>query len=251
MGLFQGKVALVTGGGSGIGRATAIAFAREGARVVIASRRVVQGEETISLIRDRGGEAIFVKTDVSESAQVEAMLTQTINAFGRLDCAFNNAGIVGPEARMHQYTENDWDDVITTNLKGIWLCMQHEIQHMLENGGGAIVNNSSAAGKRSWPRHPAYVASKHGVVGLTRNTSREYAKDGIRVNAVCPGWIDTPMLDFLFEDVPERREKISTSQPMERMGTPGEVSEAVLWLCSERSSYINGECLMVDGGQTT
>ena len=251
MGLFQDKVALVTGGGSGIGRAVAIAFAREKARVVIASRRVIQGEETVSLIRERGGEAIFVKTDVSDSAQIEAMFTQTIDAFGRLDCAFNNAGIMGPEMRMHQYTENDWDDVITTNLKGVWLCMKYEIQYMLAHRGGTIVNNSSAAGVRSWPRHSAYVVSKHGIIGLTRNTAREYAKDGIRVNAVCPGWIDTSMLDDLFDGVPERRNKISISQPMERMGTPEEVSEAVLWLCSEKSSYVNGECLMIDGGQTT
>lgn len=251
MGFFQGKVVLVTGGGSGIGRAAAISFARESARVVIASRRVVQGEETASLIRDRGGEAIFVKTDVSDSAQVEAMVTDTVDAFGQIDCAFNNAGITGPQVRIHQYSENDWDDVIMTNLKGIWLCMKYEIQYMLAHRGGAIVNNSSAAGMRSWPRHAAYVVSKHGVVGLTRNAAREYARDGIRVNAVCPGWIDTPMVDGLFDGVPERTKKALSSQPMGRMGTPEEVAESVLWLCSEGSSYINGECLMVDGGQTT
>ena len=249
-GLFQDKVALVTGGSSGIGRAAAIAFAREGARVAVAARRQAQGEQTVAQIRDKGGEAVFVKTDVSESAQVEAMITTTIEAFGRLDCAFNNAGITGPDARTHEYDEDAWDSVVATDLKGVWLCMKYEVQHMLAHGGGAIVNDSSAAGTRAWPGHSAYAAAKHGVIGLTRTAAREYAKDSIRVNAVCPGWIETPMVDDLFADAPERRDRITSSMPVGRMGTPEEVAEAVLWLCSDAASFVTGDSLMVDGGQT-
>jgi NAD(P)-dependent dehydrogenase (short-subunit alcohol dehydrogenase family) len=249
-GLFRGKAALVTVGSSGIGRAAAVAFAREGARVAIAARREFQGEQTAALIRERGGEAVFVKTDVSESAEVETMVAAAVGAFGRLDCAFNNAGTTGPGARIHEYGEDGWDDVIATTLTGVWLCMKYEIRYMLAHGGGAIVNDSSAAGVRAWPRQAAYAAAKHGVIGLTRTAAREYAKDGIRVNAVCPGWTETPMVDDLFAGSPERRDRVASGMPMGRMGAPEEVAETVIWLCSDAASYVNGDSLMVDGGQT-
>src|ERR1043166_2163028 len=193
-GLVAGKVALVTGSGSGIGRATALAFAREGAKVVVSDVAVEGGEETVSLIKKAGGEAIFVQSNVSKAADVEALVNKAVQTYGRLDCAHNNAGVAGPNKSIIDITEESWDRVIAVNLTGVWLCMKYEIAQMLKNGSGAIVTPSSDAGLIGLRRGGAYVASKHGVVGLTKTAALEYAKSGIRVNAVCPGPIDTPML---------------------------------------------------------
>lgn len=245
-GRFDGKVALVTGGNSGIGKATAVQFAREGAKVVIAARRIKEGEETVDVIREGGGEAIFVRTDVTRASDVEAMVARTMDVYGRLDSAFNNAGVAGPGRLPHEHTEDAWDSIIDVNLKGVWLCMKYEIPRMLEQGGGAIVNDSSVAGLIAGVGI-AYVASKHGVIGLTKTAALAYVKEGIRVNAVCPGWIDTPMIDTIFED-PERQAGLAARQPMGRLGTPEEVAETVLWLCSDAASLVTGHAMAVDGG---
>lgn len=243
------KVALVTGAGSGIGRATALAFSREGSKVIVADSVVGGGEETVSLIQDAGGEAIFVRTDVSKGAQVEALVARAVETYDRLDCAHNNAGIEGVITSTHEYTEDAWDQVIGVNLKGIWLCMKYEIAQMLRQGGGAVVNTSSTAGMVGIPGQPAYVASKHGVAGLTKVAALEYAKAGIRVNAVCPGPIRTPMVERFFAHHPMVDEEQFLAQtPAGRMGGPEEIAEAVVWLCSEAASYVTGHTMAVDGG---
>ena len=247
-GRFQGKVALVTGGNSGIGRATAQAFAREGAKVVIAARRASEGDETVGMINQANGEAIFVKTDVSKASDVEALMQKTVETYGRLDCAFNNAGVYGIEVPVHEYTEEDWEYVMDINLKGVWLCMRSEIRQMLKHGGGAIVNDSSTSGLVGGQRESAYVASKHGVIGLTKSAALEYAMDGIRVNAVCPGWIRTPMVESIVSTSPEREALAISKEPVGRMGTPEEVAEAVVWLCSDAASFVTGHSMAVDGG---
>ena len=247
-GRFEGKVALVTGGNSGIGRATALAFARESAKVVIAARRAPEGEETVGMIIQAGGEALFVKTDVSKASDVEALMRKTVETYGRLDCAFNNAGVYGTEVPVHEYTEEDWEYVMSINLKGVWLCMRSEIRQMLKQGGGAIVNDSSTSGLVGGLRESAYVASKHGVIGLTKAAALEYARDGIRVNAVCPGWIRTPMVESIIAGNPERERQIIAEEPVGRMGTPEEVAEAVVWLCSDAASFVTGHSMAVDGG---
>jgi NAD(P)-dependent dehydrogenase (short-subunit alcohol dehydrogenase family) len=244
---LRDKVAFITGGSSGIGRAAALAFAREGTKVAIASTQPKEGGETVTEIRSQGGEAFFVETDVAKSAQVEAAVRKTVEVFGRLDFAFNNAGINGEINPVDQYSEEGWDTIIGINLKGVWLSMKYEIPHMLKNGG-VIVNNSSICGFISMPLEIApYVASKHGVIGLTKAAGREYAKRGIRINAVCPGAIRTP----LNQDMPEEMVKpILDLQPIGRWGRPEEVAEAAVWLCSDAASFITGTTLLIDGGYT-
>jgi NAD(P)-dependent dehydrogenase (short-subunit alcohol dehydrogenase family) len=248
-GYVAGKVALVTGGGSGIGRATALAFAREGATVVVADVAVAGAEETVQLIHKAGGAAMFVKTDVSQATEVEALIARAVSTYGRLDCAHNNAGIEGVEARTADYPEEDWDRVIAINLKGVWLCMKYELPQMQQQGSGAIVNTASIAGLVGAQRMPAYTASKHGVAGLTKAAALEYARAGIRVNAVCPGVIRTPMVErFFFSRHARAESRLTAVEPIGRLGTPEEVAAAVVWLCSDAASFVTGHTMAVDGG---
>jgi NAD(P)-dependent dehydrogenase (short-subunit alcohol dehydrogenase family) len=249
-GRVDGKVALITGAGSGIGRATALVFAKEGAKVVVADIVVAGGEETVRMIKGAGGEAIFVKTDVTRAAEVEALVKKTVETYGRLDCAFNNAGIEGEMAPTADCTEENWDRVVNIDLKGVWLCMKYEIPQMLQQGGGAIVNTASVAGLVGFQGIPAYVASKHGVNGLTKTAALEYAKSGIRVNSVCPGVIHTPMIERFFSTNPQVSEAMSALEPVGRLGKPEEIGEAVLWLCSDAASFVTGLPMAVDGALT-
>ena len=244
---FEGKVAVVTGGSSGIGRATAIAFAAEGARVAIGARRAAESEETVHQIQAQGGEAIFVPTDVTRADQVKNLMDTAVSRWQRLDYAFNNAGIGGTSfVSISDYAEQVWDDVINVNLKGVFLSMKYEIPHMLKSGGGAIVNMSSVAGLIGGPIGIAYYASKHGVIGATKAAAMEYAKQGIRVNAVCPAVVRTPLSEGLFD--PENEARALAMHPMGRFGTTEEVADAVVFLCSNKSSYITGHALAVDAG---
>ena len=246
---FEGKVALVTGGASGIGRATALAFAREGARTVVSDVDVEGGGETVRIIEDSGGEATFVKADVTVADEVEALVRQTVDTYGRLDCAFNNAGLerelTNPDRR---YSEDTFDTVIDTNLKSVWLCMKREIAQMLEQGSGAIVNTSSVAGLVGIPSQPIYVASKHAVSGLTKSIAVEFADRGIRINAVCPGLVDTPLMDRIYASNPEMKAQADSWQPIGRTAQPEEIAEAVIWLCSDKASFVVGHMMTVDGG---
>lgn len=248
---LRGKVALVTGGRSGIGRETALAFGRAGARVVVADRNAEAGEQTTRLIADTGGEATFVDGDVSKPADVQAMVRSCVDVYGRLDCAHNNAGISGSGGAIRgptvQYSEESWDAIIAINLKGVWLCMKYEIEQMLTQGGGAIVNTASIAGLVGIPGNIGYVASKHGVVGLTRAAALEYASQGVRVNAVCPGYVDTPLIEAL-TSVPATHAAIEARHPQGRLGQPAEIADAVLWLCSDAAAFVNGHMLTIDGG---
>jgi NAD(P)-dependent dehydrogenase (short-subunit alcohol dehydrogenase family) len=245
-GHLQDKVALVTGGSSGIGRATALMLASEGAKVVVADLNVSGGEQTVHLIQDAGGEGIFVEADVSKADSAEAMVNRTIETYGRLDCAFNNAG-VGRGGSTVDCTEEDWEFTIKVNLTGVWLCMKYEIAQMLKQSSGAIVNTSSAYGLAAAGGSPAYVASKHGVVGLTKASAMEYAAEGIRVNAVCPGHIDTPMLARGMND-PQRKAQMLARHPIGRIGDPEDVAQAVMWLLSDAASFVTGHAMSVDGG---
>ena len=245
---FDSKVALVTGASSGIGRASARAFAREGASVVVADVMVEGGQETVRLIEGTGGEAIFVEADVSNAKEVEALIERAVGAYGRLDYAFNNAGIDGVMATTAQCTEENWNHTLNTNLKGVWLCMKYEIPQLLRQGGGAIVNSSSAAGLVGVPNLPAYAASKHGILGLTKTAALEYARTGIRVNAVCPGVIRTPGVERYISGREELEAQFTALEPVGRMGTPDEVAGAVVWLCSEAASFVTGHAMSVDGG---
>jgi len=247
-GELEGKVALVTGASSGIGRESALAFAAAGARVVVSDVVVDGGEETVSEIRSAGGEATFVRADVSQTAEVEALVRQTVETYGRLDCAHNNAGIEGDMAPTAECAEANWDRTIAINLKGVWLCMKSEIRQMLRQGGGAIVNTSSAAGLVGFANLPAYVASKHGIAGLTKTAALEYAEQGIRVNAVCPGVIHTPMIDRIVNGDAETEAQFTALEPVGRMGSPAEVAQAVVWLCSDAASFVTGLAMPVDGG---
>ncbi|MBG6109617.1 NAD(P)-dependent dehydrogenase (short-subunit alcohol dehydrogenase family) [Flavobacterium sp. CG_9.10] len=243
---FKNKVALVTGGTSGIGRATALAFAGKGAKVVIVDW--IENDETLNLIKAYGGEAIFIKCDVSKTTDVKAMVTKVIAAFGRLDYAFNNAGIEGTSATTQDCSEENWDKTIGVNLKGIWLCMKYEIPEILKQGKGVIINCSSVAGLVGFAGLPAYVASKHGVIGLTKTAALECAKLGIRVNAVCPGVIKTPMMDRLTGNKKEVEDQFTNLEPVGRMGQPEEIANAVVWMCSDEASFITGLAMAVDGG---
>ena len=245
---MKDKVALVTGASSGIGRATALAFVREGAKVVVADMNVIGGQETVQLVKAAGGDAFFVETDVSQAASVEAMVSKTVETYGRLDYAHNNAGVEGVLSRTAEHTEEDWDPVIRINLKGVWLCMKYEIPQMLQQGAGAIVNTASGAGLIGVKRMSAYVASKHGVVGLTKTAALEYAKAGIRVNAVCPGVIQTPMVARVSGNRPDVLDKMIAAEPIGRSGQPEEIAEAVVWLCSDAASFVTGHAMAVDGG---
>jgi NAD(P)-dependent dehydrogenase (short-subunit alcohol dehydrogenase family) len=244
--LLEDKIALVTGGGSGIGRAAAVAFAREGARVVVADVDGASANATAALLP---ADSLGVACDVSHSAEVESVVQRVVNQFGRLDCAFNNAGIEGgpPGTRLHEYAEDVWDRVLDVDLKGVWLCMKYELAVMLAQGSGAIVNTSSIAGLVGGG-NTAYVASKHGVLGLTRRAALEYGRHGIRVNAVCPGSIRTPMLERLLQAVPEREARLTDEAALGRLGHPEEVAEAVVWLCSDSASFVTGHGLVIDGG---
>jgi NAD(P)-dependent dehydrogenase (short-subunit alcohol dehydrogenase family) len=244
--IFKNKVALITGGSFGIGRATALAFARKGAKVVIADW--VENMETIDMIENLGEDAFFVKCDVSKNDDVKMLIEKTISIFGRLDFAFNNAGIEGKSDLTQECSEENWDKTIGINLKGIWLCMKYEIPEMLKNGKGAIVNCSSVAGLIGYSGLPAYVASKHGVLGLTKTAALECAKKGIRVNAVCPGIIQTAMIDRLTGKKKETIALFKEKEPVGRFGLPEEIANTVLWLCSEESSFVTGITMPVDGG---
>jgi NAD(P)-dependent dehydrogenase (short-subunit alcohol dehydrogenase family) len=246
--IFRDKVAFVTGGSFGIGRATAIAFARRGAKVAIADWIEDKEHTTIRMIEQAGGTAKFFRCDVSDSSQVKAAIDQTVKAFGRLDYAFNNAGIEGENAITHECSEENWDRTIGINQKGVWLCMKMQIPQMLKNGGGVIVNCASIAGLSGFAGLPAYVASKHAVIGLTKSASLEYAKKGIRVNAVCPGVIHTDMIDRVTGKDKEVEKQYVAMEPIGRMGKPEEVAEAVVWLCSGSASFVTGIAMPVDGG---
>lgn len=246
-GQFEGKVALVTGGNAGIGRATAVKFASKGAKVAIAARRIEQGEAVANEIIAAGGEAIFVQTDVASATDVEAVVAKTAEEFGRLDFAFNNAGTLPEQAPVHEIDESDWDRVQAVNLKGVFLCMKYEIIQMLKQGGGTIVNDSSAGGLRGARNWSPYAASKHAVIGLTKSAALEYAQKRIRINAICPGFIDTDMTASFYGDI-EGRDRISSNQPAGRHGSPEEVAEVVAWLCSDAASFVNGVAMPVDGG---
>ena len=245
---LKGKVALVTGGTSGIGRDTAVLFAKAGAKVAVAGRREQEGNETIELIRAAGGDGLFVKTDVSKASEVDALVQKTVEKFGRLDFAFNNAGIEGVWVPIAKQTEEDWDRTIDINLKGVWLCLKYEIRQMLkQGGGGAIVNMSSVTGLVGAGGAAAYSASKHGVIGLTKSAALETAKNGIRINAVCPAVIETPMGKRLFS-APAVHKAVLNSHPIGRFGRPEEIAEAVVWMCSDRASFMTGQSLVLDGG---
>ena len=249
-GLLDGKTALITGGGGGIGRATALIFAREGARLAIADAVEAAAKETVAQVNAMGGQAISLSGDVTDSAQVQAMIQSVVSAFGRLDCAFNNAGIAGYQVdaagkKTHEWSDAAFDRMIAVNLRGVWLCMKHEIPQMQAQGGGVIVNTGSIAGLVGLPTSSAYVAAKHGVLGLTKTAALEYAADRIRVNAVCPGYIETKMT----EDTMRRRgAELMEKVPFRRMGKPEEIGEMVLWFCTDRASYVTGACFNVDGG---
>jgi NAD(P)-dependent dehydrogenase (short-subunit alcohol dehydrogenase family) len=241
---FAGKAVLVTGASSGIGAATARAFAREDAAVILADLNVDAGERLAEELRSAGHRAAFVRCDVRKERDIEAAVASSIEHFGRLDIAFNNAGIEGIQAAAADCTADNWDQVVGVNLRGVWLSMKYEIRAMLEIGGGAIVNCASVAGMVSFPRMPAYVASKHGVIGLTKTAALDYARKNIRVNAVCPGVIDTPLLGRFDE---KTRQSLAAAGPMGRMGQPEEVAEAVLWLAHPAASFTTGHALLVDG----
>jgi NAD(P)-dependent dehydrogenase (short-subunit alcohol dehydrogenase family) len=248
MSLFEGAVALVTGGTSGIGRATAVVFAREGAKVVVAGRRAEEGAETVKLIQGAGGQGLFVKADVRLEADVKQLVDQVLAHFGRLDAAFNNAGVEQTPQPLLDTTEATYDQIMDVNVKGVWSCMKHEVAAMLKTGGGSIVNNSSVAGLIGMGGVAVYAASKHAVIGLTKAVALEFAKQGIRVNAVAPGGVETPMFDRFLSVVP--REAMMNMHPIGRAGHPEEIAAGVVWLSSRAASFVTGQTLVLDGGFT-
>ena len=248
-GILDGKVALITGAGSGIGQATSRIFAREGAKLVLADVVEDGGNRTLKIVQDLGSQAIFVKCDVAKWNDVEAAIAKAVQTYGRLDCAFNNAGIEGQGGDTHQCSEENWARVISINLTGVFYCMKAEINQLLkQNSGGAIVNTSSGAGLAGVRGMPAYVAAKHGVAGLTRAAALEYGRNNIRINAVCPGPIRTPMMGRLLQDRPDIEQRFARAEPLKRLGEPEEIGEAVAWLCSDHASYVTGLPMPVDGG---
>jgi NAD(P)-dependent dehydrogenase (short-subunit alcohol dehydrogenase family) len=245
---LEGKVGLVTGGTSGIGRDTAVLFAKAGAKVVVSGRREPEGKETVELVSAAGGDGLFVKADVSKASEVDALIQKTVERFGRLDIAFNNAGIEGVWVPIIKQSEEDWDRTIDINLKGVWLCLKYEIRQMLkQGGGGAIVNMASINGLIGAAGAAAYSASKHGVVGLTKSAALETARSRIRINAVCPAVIETPMGERLF-GAPLVHKYVLSCHPIGRFGRPAEIAEAVVWMCSDRASFMTGQSLVLDGG---
>jgi NAD(P)-dependent dehydrogenase (short-subunit alcohol dehydrogenase family) len=249
-GSCAGKVAFVTGAANGIGRAAALAFAREGAGVVVADVSEQGNQETARLVEEAGGRALAIRCDVSRAEDVKAALDKTVETLGRLDYAFNNAGIEQPLMPAADLTEDQWDRIVGIDLRGVFLCMKHEIPLMLEQGGGAIVNTSSGAGVKGFAGQAAYCAAKFGVVGLTKAAALDYAPSNIRINAVCPGIVETPMMDRFSGGTPEGRARVIAQEPVGRMGRPEEIAAAVLWLCSDAAAFVVGHAMVVDGGQT-
>jgi NAD(P)-dependent dehydrogenase (short-subunit alcohol dehydrogenase family) len=245
---MSGKVALITGAGTGIGRAATVAFARAGARVVGTGLHASHGEETMRLVEEAGGQGVFVEGDVSKADQVERMVGAAVETYGRLDFAFNNAGIAGEGGLAADISEEGWRQVIDVNLTGVWLCMKYEIPRMLEQGGGAIVNCSSVLGLTALPGSAAYVASKHAVVGLTKSAALGYAAQGIRINSVNPGFVHTPMIDDAVGTSDESLAPLVRIEPIGRLGRPEEIADAVVWLCSEQASFVTGSAIVIDGG---
>jgi NAD(P)-dependent dehydrogenase (short-subunit alcohol dehydrogenase family) len=245
---FEGRVALVTGGGSGLGQAAARQLAGRGARIVVADVNDDGGEATVAGITGDGGEAVYRHTDVTDEAEVEAVVALAVDTFGRLDCALNNAGMTGPSKQTADYTLEEWNTVVGLNLTSVFLCMKHEIPRMVEQGGGAIVNTSSGAGLMGFPGLPAYVATKHGVIGLTRGAALEYVKSNVRVNCVCPGSTRTPMLEGFMGGDERMERQMERGQAIGRLARPEEIAEAVVWLCSDAASFMVGHALVVDGG---
>jgi NAD(P)-dependent dehydrogenase (short-subunit alcohol dehydrogenase family) len=249
-GSYAGKVAFVTGAANGIGRATALAFAREGASVVVADISEHGNQETARMVEEAGGRALAVRCDVTLAEEVKAALDKAIETFGRLDFAFNNAGVEQPVKPAADLAEEEWDRIIDIDLRGVFLCMRHEIPLMLRQGGGAIVNTSSGAGVKGIAGQAAYCAAKFGIVGLTKAAALDYAKSNIRINAVCPGIIETPMMDRFSGGTQEGRERVIAQEPVGRMGKPEEIAAAVVWLCSDPAAFVVGHAMVIDGGQT-
>ena len=248
--IFTGKVALVTGAGTGIGRATALAFSHQGASVVMIDASQETLQETARLIEQQGGRSLAIPCDVTQAGEVKAALDKAIDTFGRLDYAFNNAGVEQPKAPLTDIDEAEWDRIMNTDLRSVFLCMKYEIPLLLRHGGGAIVNTSSGAGIKGIQGQTAYAAAKHGIIGLTKSAALDYAAQNIRINAVCPGYIETPMYDRFTGGTEKGRQEVISQEPIGRAGKPEEIADAVIWLCSEASSFIVGHALVVDGGQT-